>query len=75
MHKRQANLNDNSLVGTAKYSPIAQLVERLTVNQNVRGSNPRRGANHAVVSLVAKPRVVIPLSRVRFPYFCPFIAS
>ena len=26
------------------YSPIAQLVERLTVNQNVRGSSPRRGA-------------------------------
>ena len=25
-------------------SPIAQLVERLTVNQNVRGSSPRRGA-------------------------------
>ena len=27
-----------------RYSPIAQLVERLTVNQNVRGSSPRRGA-------------------------------
>ncbi len=26
------------------HSPIAQLVERLTVNQNVRGSSPRRGA-------------------------------
>ena len=26
------------------YSPIAQLVERLAVNQNVRGSSPRRGA-------------------------------
>ena len=27
-------------------SPIAQLVERLTVNQNVRGSSPRRGAKY-----------------------------
>ena len=27
-----------------RHSPIAQLVERLTVNQNVRGSSPRRGA-------------------------------
>ena len=26
---------------------------------------------YAVVSLVVKPRVVIPISRVRFPYFCP----
>ena len=26
------------------YSLIAQLVERLTVNQNVRGSSPRKGA-------------------------------
>ena len=30
--------------GHQKYSPIAQSVERLTVNQNVRGSSPRRGA-------------------------------
>ena len=36
------------------YSPIAQLVERLTVNQNVRGSSPRRGAkfNAALAHLV-----------------------
>jgi len=36
------------------YSPIAQLVERLTVNQNVRGSSPRRGAkfNAALAQLV-----------------------
>ena len=27
------------------YSPIAQLVERLTVNQLVPGSSPGRGAN------------------------------
>ena len=27
--------------------------------------------NRGVVSLVVKPRVVIPLSRVRFPYFSP----
>lgn len=26
------------------YSPLAQLVERLTVNQNVPGSSPGRGA-------------------------------
>ena len=26
---------------------------------------------YAVVSLVVKPRVVVPISRVRFPYFCP----
>ena len=31
--------------GHQNYSPIAQSVERLTVNQNVRGSSPRRGAN------------------------------
>ena len=30
--------------GHQNYSPIAQSVERLTVNQNVRGSSPRRGA-------------------------------
>ena len=29
-----------------RYSPIAQLVERLTVNQNVPGSSPRRGAKY-----------------------------
>jgi hypothetical protein len=29
------------------YSSIAQLVERLTVNQNVRGSSPRRRAKYA----------------------------
>ena len=31
-------------VTNQNYSPIAQSVERLTVNQNVRGSSPRRGA-------------------------------
>ncbi len=36
------------------YSPIAQLVERLTVNQNVRGSSPRRGANLCFVSSVVE---------------------
>ena len=28
------------------YSPVAQLVERLTVNQLVAGSSPARGARH-----------------------------
>ena len=27
------------------YSPLAQLVEQVTVNHLVRGSSPRRGAN------------------------------
>ena len=31
--------------GRRVHSPIAQTVERLAVNQEVRGSNPRRGAN------------------------------
>ncbi len=38
---------DTLVVGFIKVeinSPVAQLVERLTVNQNVRGSSPRRGA-------------------------------
>src|SRR2546427_13301964 len=30
----------------AWHSPVAQLVERLTVNQEVAGSSPARGANH-----------------------------
>jgi hypothetical protein len=28
------------------YSPVAQSVERLTVNQEVAGSSPARGANY-----------------------------
>ena len=39
------------------YSPIAQLVERLTVNQNVRGSSPRRGAKQPKNSLPYTPPV------------------
>ena len=35
------------------YSPIAQPVERLTVNQNVRGSSPRRGA--IFLKVIMKP--------------------
>ena len=30
----------------AEHSPVAQLVERLTVNQEVAGSSPARGANY-----------------------------
>ena len=30
----------------ASHSPVAQLVERLTVNQEVAGSSPARGANY-----------------------------
>ena len=48
------------------YSPIAQLVERLTVNQNVRGSSPRRGAKYlkgltclSALFLMASFRIVI----------------
>ena len=29
-----------------RYSPVAQSVERLTVNQEVAGSSPARGANY-----------------------------
>ena len=29
-----------------RHSPVAQLVERLTVNQEVAGSSPARGANY-----------------------------
>src|SRR6267142_2102148 len=32
-------------VRSAGHSPVAQLVERLTVNQEVAGSRPARGAN------------------------------
>src|SRR5262250_746115 len=32
-----------------RYSPVAQSVERLTVNQEVAGSSPARGANHLSV--------------------------
>lgn len=32
-------------VDTPAHSPIAQLVERVTVNHHVRGSSPRRGAS------------------------------
>ena len=39
----------DSVKGHQIYSPIAQLVERLTVNQNVRGSSPRRGANYRML--------------------------
>ncbi len=41
------HVTDTLVVGLIKveiHSPVAQLVERLTVNQNVRGSSPRRGA-------------------------------
>lgn len=31
-------------------SPIAQLAERLAVNQGVRGSKPRRGASFSLIS-------------------------
>jgi hypothetical protein len=31
-------------------SPIAQIAERLAVNQEVRGSKPRRGANSVLIS-------------------------
>ena len=34
------------------YSPVAQLVEQLTVNQWVRGSSPRRGAKFENALLV-----------------------
>ena len=47
------------------YSPIAQLVERLTVNQNVRGSSPRRGAKfqkaHQPVGFFLSSRSSCPL--------------
>ncbi len=36
------------------YSPVAQLVERLTVNQVVIGSNPVRGANFVLYRLTEK---------------------
>ena len=39
----------DSVEGHQIYSPIAQLVERLTVNQNVRGSSPRRGAKYRLL--------------------------
>ena len=40
----------DSVIGHQTYSLIAQLVERLTVNQNVRGSSPRKGAKHRMRS-------------------------
>ena len=39
----QAN-DFSSILNTRSNSPIAQLVERLTVNQFVAGSTPARGA-------------------------------
>ena len=41
------------------YSPIAQSVERLTVNQNVRGSSPRRGASFRMRSAKTIIQLVI----------------
>src|SRR2546426_3563171 len=48
----------------AWHSPVAQLVERLTVNQEVAGSSPARGANyfeHLTTFHQARPALV-PLS-------------
>src|SRR2546427_8857583 len=48
----------------AWHSPVAQLVERLTVNQEVAGSSPARGANlfeHLRPLHHARP-VLVPLS-------------
>ena len=39
----QAN-DFSSILNTRSNSPIAQLVEQLTVNQSVAGSSPARGA-------------------------------
>ncbi len=43
----QTGTNGESLVDAPldRHSPVAQLVERLTVNQEVAGSSPARGAN------------------------------
>ena len=51
---------------------VDQLVEQQIENPCVTSSNLVFGTKkHGVVSLVAKPRVVIPLSRVRFSYDSP----
>src|SRR5215831_19130324 len=48
---------------TANYSPVAQLVERLTVNQEVAGSSPARGANfftHLRVPFPSRFQILVP---------------
>ena len=46
--KRQKNLSSDATLNAEKFantrSPVAQSVERLAVNQHVRGSSPRWGA-------------------------------
>ena len=47
------------LVSSTTISPIAQLVEQLTVNQSVAGSSPARGAMLTVAQLVEHQIVVL----------------
>ena len=47
------------LVSSTTISPIAQLVEQLTVNQSVAGSSPARGAMLTVAQLVEYQIVVL----------------
>ena len=41
----QTNKDQGEILGLFLYSPLAQSVERLTVNQRVVGSSPTRRAN------------------------------
>ena len=54
----QAN-DFSSILNTRSNSPIAQLVEQLTVNQSVAGSSPARGAMLTVAQLVEHQIVVL----------------
>lgn len=51
----------------SSYSSVAQLEERLTVNQDVAGSSPARGAtcSHLLKGIGNRP--LKPVIRVRFP--------
>ena len=54
----QAN-DFSSILNTRSNSPIAQLVEQLTVNQSVAGSSPARGAMLTVAQMVELQIVVL----------------
>ena len=49
----------SSILVSSTNSPIAQLVEQLTVNQSVAGSSPARGAMLTVAQMVELQIVVL----------------
>jgi hypothetical protein len=58
------------------HSQLAQLAERLTVNQNVAGSNPALGANNvSLAQLVQSNRLLTYRSSVRVRHGTLFLAG